>query len=363
MKPLIITPIGTSLLTNLCSAQERKKLAETANLTQDELMADDLKIIEQKVTQAEKLLLQNNEPQISRASAELNGILKIVELTSQHPDTAFILIATDTWQARQCSRLIHNYLNQKFKNITTYTPRGFTVNTKESFVQGISDMLVWTDQHLRQYKQNGYQILFNLTAGFKSMIGYLTTIGMLFADHIYYIFETGKELVEIPRLPVEINTNLFEKYAVQMARLYAGDELILAADMQGVDKIILKEKQNYVQLSEWGILIWNHLKRKILSKKLYQFPFLIYSQNFINTFQNIKSIDEKLQIQEALAMLSCKNTNQEVSKKLVHQTKQYRIKKIPHSHSGKHIEQLYFSNLQFIEYQIVHNQIKILEYN
>ncbi len=363
MKPLIITPVGTSLITNLCTSDERKQLSEIANLAQDELMANDLKLIEQKIEQAENLLQENNESKISKASAELNAILKILAATGQHPDTAFILIGTDTWQARQCSKLIHNYLNHKFKKITTYIPDGFTVNTKESFVEGISDMLVWTDQHLRQYKQSGYRIIFSLTAGFKSMIGYLTTIGMLFADHIYYIFETGKELLEIPRLPVEIKSKVFEKYAVQIARIYAGDELTLASDMQGIDDIILKKDGNYVQLSQWGILIWNHLKRSILGKQLYTFPYLVYSEKFINTFEEIKSIDEKLEIQEALAMLSCKITNKNVMQKLVHQTKQYFVKKVIGTNTGKPVEQLYISKLQFIEYEVLHNHFKILTYN
>ena len=39
------------------------------------------------------------------------------------------------------------------------------------------------------YRQSHYRVVFNLVGGFKSLQGYMNTLGMFYADEIIYIFE------------------------------------------------------------------------------------------------------------------------------------------------------------------------------
>jgi hypothetical protein len=56
----------------------------------------------------------------------------------------------------------------------------------------------WCQDTLPGYRESGYHIVFNLTGGFKSIQGWMQTLGMFYADEIVYIFETGKELLPGP---------------------------------------------------------------------------------------------------------------------------------------------------------------------
>ncbi|MBK8043622.1 MAG: hypothetical protein IPK21_13770 [Haliscomenobacter sp.] len=98
-------------------------------------------------------------------------------------------------------------------------------------MEAIKDLLKWCDETLPGYRTAGYEIIFNLTGGFKSLQGYLNTIGMFYADRIVYIFESGQEVIAIPKLPVKLEMGIFYEQASIFLQLsqtsdgFPGDKL------------------------------------------------------------------------------------------------------------------------------------------
>ncbi len=61
--------------------------------------------------------------------------------------------------------------------------------------------------------------ILNITGGFKALIPYLTILAQVNQVKIQYIFEDTDTLIEIPFLPLKIDDELFERWAVQFAQL------------------------------------------------------------------------------------------------------------------------------------------------
>src|SRR5699024_7664299 len=109
------------------------------------------------------------------------------------------LLATDTYQGKLTAELLKEFLSRKVQSAQVIVPKNLNTKTKEDFKAGIRDLLKWCEDVLPGYKDAGYEIIFNLTGGFKSLQGYLNTIGMFYADSISYIFEGADELISIPK--------------------------------------------------------------------------------------------------------------------------------------------------------------------
>jgi len=82
---------------------------------------------------------------------------------------------------------------------------GLRTNRLASFRVALADLTEQLDTLVRSYREQGWFVVFNLTGGFKSLNGYLQTLGMISADRCVFIFEGAPELMEIPRLPVRLS--------------------------------------------------------------------------------------------------------------------------------------------------------------
>jgi hypothetical protein len=164
-------------------------------------------------------------------------------------------------------------------------------------------LLHWANENLPGYIENNYSVYFNLTGGFKSLLGYLTPIGMFYADSIFYIFETG-ELIEIPKLPITIDDSLFASRAKEFLLMNAN--YFLSKDEVSKIPLTLLEPvdENHFGLSVWGELMWSQSKKTILAKELISLPTLHYEQSFKNDFNSNNTDEEKIQLQETLAKVS-----------------------------------------------------------
>jgi hypothetical protein len=65
-------------------------------------------------------------------------------------------------------------------------------------------------------------VAFNISGGYKGIIPYLALMGFVNNCDIYYIFEESEELIRIPRAPVAIDVELFEKYLREIVSLQDG---------------------------------------------------------------------------------------------------------------------------------------------
>lgn len=300
---LILSTVGTSILTNQVEGQQRTELIKNANLQENQYTTAIFGLIDYIKETLRTKLQDAREADLKRLSAELNGILGIYEgVFPEKNQDMHVLIATDTYQGKITAEIISNFLQSKGFQSIIYTPKKLTTEKKNNFINGVKDLLHWLEKNLdiENYKTQGYEIIFNLTGGFKSLQGYLNTIGMFYADRLVYIFEAGGELIEIPKLPIEINPQIFKENATEFA-LMSVDYPFEAIN---IPKIMLEEyEKNTFLLSEWGILAWNKVKKQILAEKLLAFPKLHFEDSFKKDFQNATP-QQQIDLQETLAKVS-----------------------------------------------------------
>ncbi len=309
MRRVIVSTIGTSLLTNqIIRANLEEKdwypqLRDTANLNEKDTPETVKKIISTLEERANKQLSNLQIPQIRRASAELNGIYGVYQedLTQGKEDYHF-LIATDTIQGKTTAHIVENFLRkQGLTNTSIYAPSGLSTTSTEAFSVGIDDLIVWLQETIPPLRDSQYKICFNLVGSFKSLQGYLNTIGMFYADEIIYIFEGHKsDLITIPRLPISVDTSLFKPYTMQLALLNAGAGLS-PQETTGIPETMLGEVDGKMTLSTWGQLIWNQCKDDLLAGDLIPFSRLEYQDSFRADYNRVREKYKRVKLQETLA--------------------------------------------------------------
>jgi putative CRISPR-associated protein (TIGR02619 family) len=312
MRRTIISTIGTSLLTQqIDRANTNEKdwynlLRDSANLKQDSISPQVYKIILTLKERAMQQLKTVKIEQIRLASAELNGIYGIYNnnLNLAKEDIHF-LITTDTLQGLITAQIVESFLREQgVYNITIFRPLGLSTANTENFSLGIDELLVWLEDTIPPLKQQGYLINFNLVGGFKSLQGYLNTIGMFYADEISYIFEgNNSELITIPRLPITIDIAQIKPHTLNLALLDAGAELN-PLQVKDIPESMIAEIDGKITISTWGQLIWNQVKAKLLSKEILNFPRLVYQDTFKRDYNQIKESRERIKLQETLAKVS-----------------------------------------------------------
>ena len=305
MKKLILSTVGTSILSNVADKDERKLLYNNSNcISEKDCPENAIRLInnlEQKV--ADKLKSEYNNSKLRRLSAELNGIFGFYENSKIDKEDLHFLITTDTFQGKKCGNILSVLLSNNNLIAQIFTPPELTTRTKYDFEQGIKNLLKWCEETLTGFKQNGYEIIFNLTGSFKSLQGYMNTIAMFYADKIIYIFESEKaELIEIPKLPIVVDEEKIEESKQQILLMSVG-KIYAKNELSETPQILLDEIDNQISLSVWGELLWNNSKQKILSKELIELPFLVYSDELTKLF-NKSTINDRIKLQETIAKVS-----------------------------------------------------------
>jgi putative CRISPR-associated protein (TIGR02619 family) len=319
MRRVIISTIGTSLLTNQINrANSEEKswyglLRDTANLSIEviqETYPEIADIIHELSERAKQKLAQSQVPQIRAASAELNGIYGLYqEQLARGKQDIHWLIATDTAQGRKAAEIVQSFLrshNISF-NADIYAPPGLSTASTRAFGDGIDQLIAWMQETIPPFKESGYQIFFNLVGSFKSLQGYLNTIGMFYADEMIYIFE-GKDsnLITIPRLPIAIDISVIDPYKVPLALMDAGAEISVNDEqVQGIPESLVFDDGEEMTLSTWGKLVWSQTKAEMLSQELLPFPRIEYKESFLKDYDKIKTNQkERVKLQETLAKVS-----------------------------------------------------------
>jgi putative CRISPR-associated protein (TIGR02619 family) len=311
MRRVVISTIGTSLLTNqIKRAEESEKdwynhLRDAANLTLENTSKEVKSIIDTLKNRAIAKLEKISIPQIRLSSAELNGIYGLYkEKIQDGKQDIHWLISTDTAQGKATAEIVKEFLRkQGLFNTEIYTPPGLSTATTQEFSEGIDNLIVWLRQEISPLKDS-YKICFNLVGSFKSLQGYMNTIGMFYSDEIIYIFE-GKEshLITIPRLPIKVDESQIEKYAVQFALMAEGAGLSLS-EVAGIPESLIGDCDDKKVLSTWGNLIWDECKNNLLSKDLLDFPRLEYADTFRADYNRIRDPKQKATLQQDLSKVS-----------------------------------------------------------
>lgn len=313
MPRLVISTVGTSLLTNQINERIDKKdwkrrINQTVNLSYDEITnyhSDAFDFICELKNRAETKIydVDTENEEIREISAELNGIYGLYnEKLEDGVSDTHILITTDTAQGTIAADVIESFLKSKgFNNVIKWVEPNLSLASSEVFTESVAKLLPKLEQTILECKKNSYRICFNLVGGFKALQGYFNTIGMFYANEIIYVFEGSNEVIKIPKLPVTINIEEVEPYRVQLAMMSVGDVPKSWEDAKKVPEEWVVVDGQEMTLSTWGQLIWSQCKDKLLTQdKLLKFPKIEYTSVFTDEYKT-KPANERIILQENLA--------------------------------------------------------------
>lgn len=299
MPRLIVSTVGTSLLSNVArgkGTETESLLRDTANLKDNEIKEEQKAVILQLAQEASKKLETSSPHEARRLSAELNGIWGYYGLNTLREGRAediHYLISTDTFQGSLAAELLKKYLrDQGFTVLDVFKPPGLSTADTQSFSKGIKQIVKWCHEVIAEYRRQGYYVVFNLVGSFKSLQGFMNTLGMFYADEIIYIFEAKTaDLVRIPRLPIRMELQPVLKEKAKVFALMAEGYIAQRDEVTGIPEIYLDmDEQGFTTLSEWGLLIWNENKKDVLgSLPLQEFNFkgLKYERSFEKDFEEL----------------------------------------------------------------------------
>jgi putative CRISPR-associated protein (TIGR02619 family) len=241
-------------------------------------------------------LLAASIEEASKCSAELNSLIKLYEgdvrvQKGQTPDM-HCLLCTDTWLGRQVGATIKAWLESRGLFVILKDDiGGLRTDDLNGFQTAMADLARWCAEELHDYKQSGYHILFNLTGGFKSIQGFLQTLAMFYADESIYIFETGAELLRLPKLPVMLGEEAHVRDYLDVFRKLSIYGELPARECAGVAETLLFRIDDTVALSAWGELVWNNAKANIYQEQLLPSPIpaIKYGDKFTQSTHKLEA--------------------------------------------------------------------------
>ena len=287
MKILIVSAVGTSLLTNHADEQTRRLLAKTANLNENEIPKEELDLLRRWVEEVQELM-KDAQPTLWRErSAEVNGILSYLD-ERKDANVHHVLVATDTWQGKTAAAMVEDFLRKSCNHaVEVLTFERLSTKSTYDFNQGMAHFVKWCQGTLPDYKKKSWHVVFNVTGGFKSVQSYLTILGMLYADEIVYTFEPpAGGLITIPRLPMRLDAEDVCRQNAVALEILKNCQQMRKADLGQCDlpELFLEEvpldDTPYVSLSVWGRAVWGEYRKDILSEKLLEWPRLEYANTF-----------------------------------------------------------------------------------
>ncbi|MGB4976334.1 MAG: CRISPR-associated protein, partial [Anaerolineae bacterium] len=240
-----------------------------------------------------------------KLSAELNGIYGLYDdkLPTGGSGDIHFLVATDTALGRLAAAIICDFLRSQGLTADVYIPAALSTADPLTFSSGMKQLIRWCEDTIPGYRSAGYHVVFNLTAAFKSLQGYLSIMGMFYADEMIYIFETGSKLLSIPRLPLQIDVGALRESRVELAMMAQG-HVYAVEQVSGVPAGLLDiDESGSASLSDWGALVWNRVREELLGADLLPFPRLQFTDQFRKDFKGADA-QQRTEVQESLARVS-----------------------------------------------------------
>ena len=267
-----VSTCGTSIFTNGAAHEDVKFLRDNANKKESEYTPDELKKIDELIGLKFDALTSANPKEVQRLSAELNGFISFygngAKLSEARQDTHY-LIHTDTYQGIKAAELIQSWGSANNINMQPMKIDDLNTGSIEEFMLGVNNLVEWCAWTLPGYRSQGYRVIFNLVGGFKSLQGYMQTFGMFYADETVYIFETGGELLRIPKMPVDFSASAKQSVienSIAFRRMQKGD--IPLSECEGIPGTLLDIIGDNCRMSAWGKIIWQEAQNDLYGEIL-----------------------------------------------------------------------------------------------
>lgn len=285
---LMISPCGTSLLTNQATNDERKLIGKYANETMKNIPEKDKFILEELIEKSDNVLNQGSINEATMLSAELNAIIKYYDgqFLGRKNDFHYLL-CTDTWLGEQTATLVKSWLENHGVTAQIHNLKDLRTDNLESFQLALSDFVKWCEDTIPGYQMKQYEVVFNLTGGFKSVQGFLQTLAMFYADEAIYVFQTGDELLRLPKLPVKfVPDEAIQEHLYKIRRLAL---MLSTDDISDIPSTLIFKMDNEIQLSPWGEIVWGRVQKELYSQKVFDSPSknIVFSDNFLKSIAGL----------------------------------------------------------------------------
>lgn len=320
-KLLVLSPVGTSILSNVASSREAKtwvNIHANAKST-DEIPPQIVEELMSLMNEATHKIKSASLSEVASTSAELNAIIHLYGSQFGEPKQRgdyHLLLSTDTWLGECCAVIASEWLNaQGISNVEVRRQRDMRAVSLEELQEAFAEIVRWCDTDLHAFQQNGFRIIFNLTGGFKGIQGFLQTLASFYADETIYIFEKS-DLIRIPRLPIKMDADEFiQRHLSAFRRLSLGLKVSLS-DVEGIPEIFLMSMDNALALSSWGELVWNQSRRNVYSSTVHPVSSerIRFAKTFADSVRNLQP-DRVAHINERIDDLAVfLETNQNVKR-------------------------------------------------
>ena len=298
----MLSPCGTSLLTNLTGNGGQNLTRTYANAAEAEIEKNDLSQLQSMVDKARDLLLQSDFKDVCRHSAELNAISRYYEMgRSVNNQDIHILLASNTWLGKQTAGLVKEWLERHGVTVRVEVQADLTTDNLVHFQSAMSDLVKFCEEEVEPYRQANRHVVFNLTGGFKSVQGFLQTLAMFYADEAIYIFQSQDELLRLPRLPVKMDAEEVVRSHLNTFRRLSKNIPVKKEQLSDIPEVFYIGIDEEFIFSPWGELAWNQVKKNIYEQQIFESPHqqIQYSEKFIKSVQGL-SPKRNVQINERL---------------------------------------------------------------
>jgi putative CRISPR-associated protein (TIGR02619 family) len=279
---------------------EPKKIYTYSNADTSEIDNEFLEKIDAAIEKLKEEILTLDNNSLKRLSAELNALITFYGGNFNNKDFHLVL-HTDTYLGEKIAEILEFFLTSKGVACNKFRAKDLKTSSVEEFEWALGGVVKDLSEIIDDYKISGYEIIFNLTGGFKGVNSFLQTMASLWADKSIYIFESSSKLLEIPRMPITIDYKLFENNLEEFLKLERGERV----NLENIPKsIVLKLGDEYV-LSPWGEIVWQKFKSEYLKENLIN-PYkerITFSNEFKKDFQKLNP-HEKSQLNKKLIELS-----------------------------------------------------------
>ena len=267
-----VTTCGTSILTNKPEPGDVNFIRANANKRKEQYTPEEAAKINDIANARRTRLLNADEEATRQLSAELNGFISYYKRDGKLNDAVkdmHYLIHTDTYQGCKTAELIQEWGAARGIKFIPVKIDDLNTASVEEFRMGINNLIEWCGLALTGYRSQNYEVIFNLVGGFKSLQGYMQTLGMFYADETIYIFETGSELLSIPKMPVDFNAQakqaVISNFEV-FRKMQRGD--ISREECVAIPETLLDIMDGRCSLSAWGKVVWDECKKDAYSIKI-----------------------------------------------------------------------------------------------
>ncbi len=200
-----------------------------------------------------------------------------------------VLLATDTWLGESTARIVADILERYGHSAEVKRVRDLRTDDPDSFRWAMSDLVAWCAETLKGYRDAGYRVVFNLTGGFKSVQGFMQALGMVYADESVYVFERTEQLLRLPRLPVQLDSEAILRRHLAVFRRIAAGLPVHEATVADVPESLINMLDGQAVFSPWGELVWREAYRAVYGAGLPEpiTPKLRYGSQFQRSLEGL----------------------------------------------------------------------------